>query len=370
MKTRILLLLIIAAGVAVIECAPGARASANSGVMYGVCVTVTGLSQYTCSCFGQQGTLSRTTITTSPACGTKRVFWVTPDCDAGPGGCRDIDDRQENCEISACNSLWDGDTDGWGPACCGGADCDDSDPSAHPFAPPYCLGCPNPACIYDKNCNGLSDYDDCGPQECSNCSYDNFCESNCYPYASCSGGTCIDPTPIVIDVQGNGFNLTNTSSGVTFDLSGDGSAERIGWTAPNSDDAWLVLDRNGNGKIDNGPELFGNMTAEKKENGFLALAEYDKASKGGNGDGQIDQRDQVFSSLRLWQDSNHNGVTEAGELHTLPELGVAALELDYKESKRTDEHGNKFRYRAKVKDSRGAQVGRWAWDVIPVLVKQ
>jgi hypothetical protein len=168
--------------------------------------------------------------------------------------------------------------------------------------------------------------------------------------------------PVIVDVAGNGFSLTDFDSGVLFDYAAVGIRFKIAWTAPDSDDAFLALDRNGNGAIDDGSELFGDVTRQPRDswvrNGFEALATLDS-----NQDGVIDKTDERFKDLLLWQDSNHNGISEPDELHKLKDSGLKVIDCHYKPARRTDQFGNQFRYRAKLKDTRDAQIGRWAFDV-------
>jgi hypothetical protein len=262
------------------------------------------------------------------------------------------DTTNQNCQVDAPTTAGVGDcADSDGDGLCSQYDCNDAywDPS-----------------------NECATF--CSSEEEDNCVRAGYSMTwdavNCrcvWNPGECGGG--LNCSPVIIDVNGNGIHLTSLQTGVTFDLDADGNRGWLPWTSLDSDDAWLALDADGNVRIDNGTELFGNFTPQpgppvgSELNGFLALAEYDMPYRGGNGNGQIDIADAVFVSLLLWQDKNHNGISEPAELHPLLELGVKSIELEYQNSRRVDKFGNEFRYRSKVADLHKSQVGRWAWDV-------
>jgi hypothetical protein len=202
--------------------------------------------------------------------------------------------------------------------------------------------------------------------------------SGCDPTATTDFGTVQDqPTncdPVVLDLGGLGdrFALTDSANGVKFDIRATGHRLQVPWTAKDSGTAFLVLDRNHNGVIDDGTELFSNVTPQlpsSSPNGFKALAQYDRPEFGGNVDGVLDSRDAIFSSLRLWIDANHDGLSQPQELHTLAEMGVSAISLSYQRIERRDENGNIFLFRANVQPGRDTQVSHMAYDVFFVTPK-
>ncbi|WP_116894551.1 hypothetical protein [Pseudomonas savastanoi] len=147
-------------------------------------------------------------------------------------------------------------------------------------------------------------------------------------------------SPLILDLNGDGVSTTSVSSGAHFDHNADNRAEATGWIA--GADGLLVWDRNENGVIDNGKELFGDQMVlvggARASNGFEALKELDS-----NGDGVFSSSDSLFSKVGVWIDSNSNGISEASEIHKLYDVGVASINVDYKVSSNLDAGGNDHR---------------------------
>ncbi|MEQ2027777.1 hypothetical protein ABLB84_18965 [Xenorhabdus szentirmaii] len=144
-------------------------------------------------------------------------------------------------------------------------------------------------------------------------------------------------TPLVIDLTGDGINTIAENRNIFFDHDNDGIIESSGWIELNSE--FLVWDKNKDGKINNGNELFGNNSILKNgtnaDNGFAALADLDD-----NNDGVFDQNDTLWNSLELWIDYNRDAITDSGELHRLSESGISSINLAYKENGFKDINGN------------------------------
>jgi hypothetical protein len=157
------------------------------------------------------------------------------------------------------------------------------------------------------------------------------------------GGT----SPIVINFGTGGYLLTGSNAPVEFDIRATGQPLRIGWTAAGADEAFLCLDRDHSGGIENGAELFGNATpmndGTTARHGFVALTEYDE-----NHDAVIDKNDAIWAQLLLWRDLNHDAISQPTEIMAVADSTLRAIRLDAHWTGRRDSTGNAFRYESQV----------------------
>jgi hypothetical protein len=156
-------------------------------------------------------------------------------------------------------------------------------------------------------------------------------------------------SPIVIDLGNNGLNLGEAGVGVYFDVNADGVRDHVQWVRSGGDEAFLAMDRSGNGLIDDGAELFGvgtPMILENRNapNGFVGLAQYDAHQLGGNDDGRITDADAIWPQLRVWIDANADGISTGNEIRTLRNVGITSLETIPRIHKHVDPAGNIIPY--------------------------
>ncbi|MGZ5025868.1 MAG: glucosaminidase domain-containing protein [Methylobacter sp.] len=189
----------------------------------------------------------------------------------------------------------------------------------------------------------------------------------------------ITSSPIILDLNNNGVETTGVKQGIYFDHESDGFAEQTGWVS--AADGLLVRDINGNGRIDNGSELFGNETllanGSKATNGFEALKALDS-----NGDNQINEDDAAFTSLKVWIDADGDGFSQANELQLLATAGIAAIATTYENSDIVDSNGNAHRQLGTYTRTDGSQAAAedvWfvvdrayslatAWAAVPAAI--
>jgi hypothetical protein len=168
-------------------------------------------------------------------------------------------------------------------------------------------------------------------------------------------------SPIIIDTKNTGFQFTDPTKGqyVSFDIEGHGVYLKVSWPQHGSGNAWLVLDRDGDGIIKDGTELFGDFTPHSSPeevpnypnpNGFVALSWYDEPAQGGDGNLILDNRDAIWPKLRLWLDDHCYKEPDKPcrsrreELHTLESEGIQSISLVWDASAKTDAVGNKFEF--------------------------
>jgi hypothetical protein len=190
---------------------------------------------------------------------------------------------------------------------------------------------------------------------------------------------CHDGSPLILDLNGDGIRTVDANHSVSFDIDADGTLDKVNWTFWESDEGFLALDRNGNGTIDDGGELFGDATllptGQRAENGFEALAPYDQLALGGDGDGVLTEADAIWRRLRTWIDGNQDGISQPQELSPLARWGVLGMGLEFVESDELDGNGNrhllKGHYLRRVADHGPAEVREFEMhDVFFKIVHQ
>jgi hypothetical protein len=158
-------------------------------------------------------------------------------------------------------------------------------------------------------------------------------------------------SPIVVDTRRDGIQLGPAGRGVSFDVNADGFADYVQWVRPRGDEAFLALDRNRNGVVDDGSELFGVGTplieGGTAANGFVGLAQYDQPLLGGNDDGVISRADAIWPELALWLDSNADAVAAREEMRRPESFGFTSFGTIPRVRRYIDAAGNSLPY--------------WAW---------
>jgi hypothetical protein len=143
-------------------------------------------------------------------------------------------------------------------------------------------------------------------------------------------------SPIILDLSGDGVSTLSYSAGTRFDLHASGRVVQTGWVAPT--DGLLALDRNHDGKINDGSELFGTSTVlaggDKAPDGYAALRELDS-----DGDHLIKDSDAHWNDLKVWVDKNSDGISQERELFTPASLNIVKLDLDAQATS-IDDNGN------------------------------
>lgn len=175
-------------------------------------------------------------------------------------------------------------------------------------------------------------------------------------------------SPILIDAYGEGFHLSDVAHGVQFREYAHSPATQMSWTDPKYHNGWLALPKHG--AVTSLAELFGNLSPQppsKTPNGYKALAYF--ASEQGCGTYAEPLKTlsgancpAAWKQLRIWIDANHDGISQPSELHTLDELGIKEILLEYRDSKFTDKFGNQFRYVSDIVDKAGTKANR-CYDV-------